>query len=358
MDILLGAISKCLPCIPDLGAPTVSINGHKYKVLRLLGEGGFSYVYLVVHAKNGAQRYAMKKIRCPYGADDATYANAVREVKNYYRFGALHSPYVIKTIDEAVISDANGARTFYILLPYFERSLQDVLNAHVLNNTKMAQDDVVKIFVGVLRGVQVMHHYKRPANDDSDTENDAENDAMLVENDDSGPFSDSMATEMHESCPYAHRDLKPANVMLSAEGLPVLADFGSCQRARVAVKSRQQALALTDFAQEHCTLPYRAPELLDVASNAQISEATDIWSLGCILYACCFGLSPFERLELEQGANLSVAISQGQYEIPPDAGGFSPQLMDIIRLCLVVNPEKRPSVDALLEQCLQLVQAL
>ncbi|GEQ72828.1 hypothetical protein JCM33374_g6516 [Metschnikowia sp. JCM 33374] len=299
----------------------------------------------------------MKKIRCPYGSDDATFANAVREVKNYYRFAGLKSPYIIKTIDEAVVSDTTGAKTFYILLPYFERSLQDVLAANMLENTSMGQADVVKIFVGVLRGVQIMHNYKKPAGDvsDSDTAEDgAETDAMLHGDEDGGPFSDMAATEMHEWCPYAHKDIKPANVMISAEGLPVLVDLGSCSKARITVKSRQQALALTDFAQEHCTLPYRAPELLDVATNAEITEATDIWSLGCLLYACCFGFSPFEKLEIEQGANLTVAISQGKYHIPADTTGFSDELIDIIKSCLVLDPTERPSVNELLDRCLSL----
>ncbi|KAM9933120.1 hypothetical protein OXX80_007257 [Metschnikowia pulcherrima] len=352
MDIFLNVLAKCLPCAPNLSRPTVAVNGHRYHVLRLLGEGGFSYVYLVSQSGDASSVYAMKKIRCPYGSDDATFSNAVREVKSYYRFGALNSPYIVKTIDEAVVSEASGAKTFYILLPYFERSLQDVLNANVLENASLPEPEVLRIFVGVLRGVQVMHDYKKPAGGDVSDE-DTETDAMLQDED--GPFAAD--TEMQESCPYAHRDIKPANVMLSAEGLPVLVDLGSCSKARVSVKSRQQALALTDFAQEHCTLPYRAPELLDVATNAEISEATDIWSLGCLLYACCFGFSPFEKLEIEQGANLTVAISQGKYEIPQDTRGYSVELMNVIKMCLKVEATERPPVGKLLEKCLSLLQA-
>ena len=78
--------------------------------------------------------------------------------------------------------------------------------------------------------------------------------------------------QMQELVPFAHHDLKPANVMLSAEGLPVLCDLGSCSRARISVRNRQQALTVQEFAQEHCTLPYRAPELVDVATNCEITE--------------------------------------------------------------------------------------
>lgn len=297
----------------------------------------------------------MKKIRCPYGVNDGTFDNAMREVKNYYRFSASKSPFVVKTVDEAVISEPNEAKSIYILLPYFEKSLQDVINSNVLHDRYMLEQEVLKYFIGILRGVQVLHGFKRSGAEELDGEGGSENDAMLpnAEHEDMGTFQ-ALGTELYELCPYAHRDLKPANVMLSAEGIPVLVDLGSCSKARVAINSRLQALKLTDFAQEHCTLPYRAPELLDVATNADISEATDIWSLGCMLYACCFGFSPFEKMEIDQGANLNLAISQGRYEFPENTRGYLQDLMDVIKKCLVLDPKNRPDVSELLDCCLQL----
>lgn len=351
MDLVLSAVAKCLPCFPDLLVPQVVVNGTKYRILRLLGEGGFSYVYLVSHKSNARLLYAMKKIRCPYGSSDATFRNAMREIRSYHRFAPVKTPYIVHTIDEAVVSEPDGSKTFYVILPYFKQSLQDVINHNVLTNTPMDQEEVLKVFIGVLRGVQQMHLYKHTGAPADDVAGLDENDAMLPLGDDDDAAD---ATELQELSPYAHRDIKPANVMLSAEGLPVLVDLGSCSKARVLVRSRQQALALTDFALEHCTLPYRAPELLDVATHAEISELTDIWSLGCLLYCCCFGLSPFEKLEVDQGANLSVAIAQGRYTIPTHPSGYSAELMDVIRSCLVIDPTQRPTVLELLATCLDL----
>lgn len=352
MDLVLSAVAKCLPCFPDFLVPQVLVNGTKYRILRLLGEGGFSYVYLVSQKNNPNLLYAMKKIRCPYGSSDATFRNAMREIRSYHLFAPVKTPYIVHTIDEAVVSEPDGSKTFYVILPYFRQSLQDVINHNVLTNTAMDQEEVLKVFIGVLRGVQEMHHYKHTGTAADDDGGQDENDAMLPLADDDAGAADT--TELQELCPYAHRDIKPANVMLSAEGLPVLVDLGSCAKARVLVRSRQQALALTDFALEHCTLPYRAPELLDVATTADISELTDIWSLGCLLYCCCFGFSPFEKLEIEQGANLTVAIAQGRYVIPADTTGYSPALMHVIRSCLVLDPLQRPTVLDLLSTCLDL----
>ena len=51
---------------------------------------------------------------------------------------------------------------------------------------------------------------------------------------------------------------------------------------------------LQDRAAQHSTISYRAPELFDVASDAVLDTRTDVFSLGCLLYCCLYGYSPFE----------------------------------------------------------------
>ncbi|EMG47682.1 ENV7 Serine/threonine-protein kinase ENV7 [Candida maltosa Xu316] len=357
MDLLFSLCGACLPCFPSLSSPSIVINNNKYKIIKLLGEGGFSYVYLV--STNSQSYYALKKIRCPYGVQDESFKNAIKEIKNYHRF---KSPYIISSIDELIQSENDGSKNIMILLPYFERSLQDLINQLVLNNSKMEESEILRIFVGICRGLKVMHNYKKVSNNNPRFDDD-EQDILLPVSEDED-FEDNVNgttagdLQMSELVPFAHHDLKPANVMLSAEGLPVLCDLGSCSRARISVKNRQQALTVQDFAQEHCTLPYRAPELVDVATNTEITEKTDIWSLGCLLYCCCFGYSPFEKLEIEQGASLNLAILQGKYEIPADNNGYDPKIIDLIKQCLQLKPENRPDTDEILEKALEVSRQL
>ncbi|CAK9442214.1 uncharacterized protein LODBEIA_P59570 [Lodderomyces beijingensis] len=376
MSSLLSLVLSCVPCVPcfpSLSTPTIYINNAQFQIIRLLGEGGFSYVYLV-HQTSSQAPYALKKISCPFGTRDETYKNAIREIKNYHRFTPSKTPYVIQSIDENIVTNPDGSRQIYILLPYFTRSLQDIINEAVLNNSKLEEREILKVFLGVCRGLDVMHNYKTTAStvgrfdrggeeDDEEDDDDGgggggggEDDPLLnpTDTEANSELASASATEMSELVPYAHHDLKPANVMISAEGLAVLVDLGSCSRARIHVTTRQQALTLTDFAQEHCTLPYRAPELMDVETGSYVTEATDIWSLGCLLYSCCFGYSPFEKLEADQGANLNLAIARGKYSIPENQNGYSEDLIDIIRKCLQLKPEKRPTTKELIETALEL----
>ena len=103
--------------------------------------------------------------------------------------------------------------------------------------------------------------------------------------------------------------------------------------------------------------------MVDLYSNQLISEKADIWALGCLLYLLCFRTHPFE----DSG---KLRIINANYKIPEEDTTFS-MFHAIIReyrhitiipishycihfslvgSCLVVDPVKRPSVDALLAQ--------
>jgi len=141
---------------------------------------------------------------------------------------------------------------------------------------------------------------------------------------------------------WAHRDIKIENVLVRSDGHNVvLMDFGSTTEARVKIKSRQQALELQDWAAEQCTMFYRAPELFDVPSNCIIDERTDVWSLGCLLYAMAYGESPFERRYYESGGSVALAAASGKYEIPRD-NPYSKNVTQMIGWLIKPNPSKRP----------------
>ena len=156
--------------------------------------------------------------------------------------------------------------------------------------------------------------------------------------------------------------------MIADDGkTPVLMDLGSLAPAPTAITSRSLALAVQDTAAEHSTMPYRAPELFDVKTGTIVDTKVDIWSLGCTLYACLVGKSPFEGRSEETGGSLSMCVLGGDWRFPDEkpAGGkgkggqqqgndrdehvISDGVKEIVRRCLSVEPEGRPDIDELVE---------
>src|SRR3954468_21311307 len=130
---------------------------------------------------------------------------------------------------------------------------------------------------------------------------------------------------------------------------PILMDLGSLAPSPTPITSRSLALAVQDQAAEHSTMPYRAPELFDVKTGSTIDTKVDIWSLGCTLYACLVGKSPFEMRSDETGGSLSLCVLGGDWRFPDEAtasgkkdksqpSSISDGPKDVVRRCLKVEP--------------------
>lgn len=158
--------------------------------------------------------------------------------------------------------------------------------------------------------------------------------------------------------------------MIADDGrTPILMDLGSLAPSPIAITSRSLALAVQDTAAEHSTMPYRAPELFDVKTGSIIDTKVDIWSLGCTLYACLVGKSPFEARSEETGGSLSMCVLGGDWRFPDEkssatkgkgkagdnnnnrdnAMAISEPVKEVVRKCLQVEPADRPDIDELIQ---------
>ena len=184
----------------------------------------------------------------------------------------------------------------------------------------------------------------------------------------------------------------------------VLMDLGSTAPASVTVSSRfalsstalascsltlwhrQEALALQELCAQTCTahyrsvcglrqllllpwvyiLAYRAPELFEVPSSATITASSDVWSLGCCVYASAFGHSPFDgsalaamsgRISFPRHQWVRAAILQ-LYMYIITCSSYSEELCDCIQWVLQVEPAHRPSVTQIQDRLCSLLPTL
>jgi ABC-type amino acid transport substrate-binding protein len=135
-----------------------------------------------------------------------------------------------------------------------------------------------------------------------------------------------------------HRDVKPANVLLRTDGNAVLTDFGiaALQRTDPALATGASA-TLTATGELIGTPEYIAPERIRGKDD---DPASDLWSLGIMLYVCVEGHSPMRR---STALATMAAVLDGEVPRPVRAGALAPVLAEL----LVVDPAQRPSAERL-----------
>lgn len=314
------------------------IKGDRYVHEKLLAEGGFSFVYLVHQKAKGKDqsklKFALKRISIQ---TQELRSLVLSEIEAHQ---AINHHNVMQLIGYEIKEPTKKKDTAeaWLLFPYISQgSLFDIIQpedeskANAPPTTKRgssgqsrrssrasasvvesgwpyAEREALRIFRDLCQGVQAMHATGR-----------------------------------------AHRDIKPHNVLMSGDQrspTPILIDLGSNSALSTTVTSRQQALTIQEEVESTCTRPYRPPELYDVKSDCIIDGKTDVWMLGCTLYALLFGRCPFE--DPIEGV-LTLWIMSATIAIPDNRSchgvQYSEDACELIRRMLRLDPDHRPTID-------------
>ncbi|MFD3376967.1 MULTISPECIES: serine/threonine-protein kinase [unclassified Streptomyces] len=262
------------PASPDTGAERLVAG--RYRLLSVLGEGGMGTVWRardeVLH-----REVAVKEVRAPVGQTAAQVERMYTRLEREAWAAARISARGVVTVHDVATDDD---RPWIVMELVRGRSLADVIGSQ----GALPPREAARIGTEVLAALRAAH-----------------------------------------GAGVLHRDVKPANVLLADDGRVVLTDFG------IATVEGDSALTMTG---ELVGSPeYLAPER---ALGRNPGPASDLWSLGALLYTAVQGRSPFRRT-----SPLSTLRAIVDDELPPPhrAG----PLVSVIEGLMCKDPEERMS---------------
>ena len=142
-----------------------------------------------------------------------------------------------------------------------------------------------------------------------------------------------------------HRDIKPSNIMVTADGVVKVTDFG------LAKIQRQSSVTLTMASGG--TLRYMPPE--QIRGLSEVDHRGDIYSLGMTLYEAVAGKLPFEENESDYA--ISAAIVEGKISRPDQLNpSITKDLVKVIMQAIAKDPGERFQSIAEMEDALSRVE--
>ncbi|KIO17993.1 hypothetical protein M407DRAFT_84418, partial [Tulasnella calospora MUT 4182] len=268
-----------------------------YQRLECIGKGGSSRVYKVVSPENAI--YAIKRVSLE-NADPATIESYKNEIALLRRLEGN------KRIIRLIEYDATSSKKNLLMV----MECGEVDLAKLLTEKQGEPVDfpwVTSYWHQMLQAVQVIHEEK-----------------------------------------IVHSDLKPANFVL-VKGSLKLIDFGIAKAIPNDTTNIQRE-------QQIGTVNYMSPEAIQgthgMAGGVRVMKlgrASDVWSLGCILYQMIYGQAPFYFLSMWQKMS-AIPDPSHAIDFPANATPIPPGIIDTMRNCLKRDPKTRPSIPEMLAE--------
>ena len=263
----------------------------RYRIVRMLAEGGMGRVYLGVQPAIGS-RVAIKVL-----GDTASSELLERFFAEARAVNLIRHENIVSVIDMAKLDDGRP----YIMMEYIDGHTL----AALVRNQLAPLGGIVQVMIEVLSALAAAH-----------------------------------------AIGIVHRDLKPDNVLVTGEGHAKVLDFGI---AKLLPGISQQLSPRTRTGALLGTPAYMAPE--QISGSGQIDVRTDIYAAGIVLYEAVTGRVPFAGETLFDLMRMHLeATPQPPRALRPD---LPPSLEDVILQALAKDPEGRFQTAAAMAQALQ-----
>ena len=276
---------------PSQGAERIG----PHRLLREIGRGGMGTIYLAVRDDGQFQQeVAIKLVQGAYGGLESSAAlNRFRRERQI--LADLHHPNIARLLDGGVTDQGLP----YFVMEYIEGDvLTRYCEAHELSAAQR-----IELFRTICGAVQAAHR------------------SLVV-----------------------HCDLKPSNILVTAEGVPKLLDFGIARLLDV----RDDSADPLTVAPRPMTPAYACPE--QVRGQA-LTTASDVYSLGVVLYELLTGRRPYE-IDGLSGYEIERVICEQEPDKPSVVSRrrLAGELDTIVLKALAKEPEQRyGSADQLAE---------
>jgi serine/threonine-protein kinase len=247
----------------------------RYELQEQLGEGGMGVVWRALDTKTGSP-VAIKVIR------DISDPNAVELfAKEWRALAEMSHPNIVEVRDVDIIEENKRKKPFFVM-PLLQGTTLAELIAHA--SARLTLGRVVEIITQVCKGLQAAHQ------------------RGLV-----------------------HRDLKPSNIFVMDDYTAKIIDFGVVYLAGTKSTTGQKG-----------TWQYMSPEQ---AQLKEITPASDIFSLGVVLYETLTLRKPFARATIEETVQAICKF------IPPPVSEINPSVNEmvsrVVHKCLAKQPMHR-----------------
>jgi len=279
----------------DAGAPQLTGNFGRYRIERLLGQGGMGTVYLAYDT----QLHRDVALKVPHFDD----AGDDQRIERFYREARIaatfHHPNLCPVYDVGQIDGVH-----YLTMPYLQG---EPLSELLRRNGRLPPAAAVRLAARIAQALDVAH-----------------------------------------LAGVLHRDLKPSNIMVQARQEPVVMDFGLARREQ----TTDPQLSVSGFIIG--TAAYMPPEQIG-GSGGKLGPASDVYSLGAVLYQMLTGRAPFTGTVKEILRQTQTASPSPPRHVVP---GLDPQLERICLRALAKEPRQRyESAAAFAADLLEWLQA-